>query len=316
LSERDRRALAEGMLNIWFDDEGRFHLTCEAPLDEGLIIEAALRDARDRLFRSGDTRVTMFDALVECCRHWFDSTTGTTGRPARATGWATADQAERDGSDGSDASNGNGNGNGNGNDDAPRSAAHRSSHGDRFRIYLHLDTEGAWVNQGPRVPAPLLDKLIAQGSIQPLWLTDGRPISVGRATRVVSPHLRRRVLDRDVGCRTPGCSSIVGLDAHHIAWWHRDHGATDTDNLAALCRRCHSTVHRGDMTIEGNADVPNGLVFKRADGTVIRGAASPVPPTGQPPTPGQPYQRPTGERLDRRWVWFSDPPPSDLRTAS
>ena len=260
---RDRAMLAEGSLSMYYDDDGRFRMTVDAPLDAGLVIEAALSEARDALFRAGVRGAGPLDALLECSNRSLDA-----------------------------ASKG------------------LSSRADRFRIYVHLDTEGAWVNNGPRVPAALLDRLVSDGVVQPLWLTEGRPVSVGRATRVIAPHLRRLVLDRDKGCRTPGCTNTVGVECHHVQWWQRDGGPTDTSNIAGACSTCHDTIHRGDMVVTGNADLPDGLVYTRRDGTVIRGAAPPIPPTGPPPQPDRPYRHPTGERLDRRWLWFSEPPRS------
>jgi len=260
---RDRVMLAEGSLSMYYDDDGRFRMMVDAPLDAGLVIEAALSEARDALFRAGVRGAGPLDALLECSNRSLDA-----------------------------ASKG------------------LSSRADRFRIYVHLDTEGAWVNNGPRVPAALLDRLISDGVVQPLWLTEGRPVSVGRATRVIAPHLRRLVLDRDKGCRTPGCTNTVGVECHHVQWWQRDGGPTDTSNIAGACSTCHDTIHRGDMVVTGNADLPDGLVYTRRDGTVIRGAAPPIPPTGPPPQPDRPYRHPTGERLDRRWLWFSEPPRS------
>ena len=37
---------------------------------------------------------------------------------------------------------------------------------DRYRIYIHLDTEGAWVNGTIRVPQALLDQIISDGVVR------------------------------------------------------------------------------------------------------------------------------------------------------
>lgn len=52
-----------------FDDTGRYRLNALLDADDGAIIDAALREAHDALFRGGVTDVTWSDALVEmACR--------------------------------------------------------------------------------------------------------------------------------------------------------------------------------------------------------------------------------------------------------
>lgn len=260
----DRR-LASGELSFFFDEHGRFQLRLDAPLDDGLIIESALREARDALFRSGRTAVTWMDAFNEICRR-------------------------------SLASNG-----------VTNIGASRS---DRFRIYIHLDTEGGWVNGNVRVPQTLLDQIMSDGIVRPVWTTNGKPVNVGRATKVISPAMRRLVLHRDGHrCRTPGCDSTLDLEVHHVRWFGRDHGPTDTWNLAAECGACHHHIHRGHFHATGNADEPDGLVFTDSHGRPLVRHPTPIPPTGPPPAPDVPYIHPGGARLDSRWLWFRPPPP-------
>lgn len=71
-------------------------------------------------------------------------------------------------------------------------------------------------------------------------------LDVGRATRAVSPALRRALVARDRGCAQHGCSrSAAYCDAHHIRHWS-DGGATSLENLRLLCRRHHRAQHRHD----------------------------------------------------------------------
>lgn len=66
-------------------------------------------------------------------------------------------------------------------------------------------------------------------------------LDVGRATRTVSVAQRRALAVRDRGC--VGCGAPPGwTDAHHVVHW-ADGGPTDLDNLALLCRTCHTGVH-------------------------------------------------------------------------
>ena len=56
----------------WFDDDGRYHLRGELDADHGRIVDAALTEARDALFRSGQTDVTWAEAIVEMAQRSLD----------------------------------------------------------------------------------------------------------------------------------------------------------------------------------------------------------------------------------------------------
>ena len=86
-------------------------------------------------------------------------------------------------------------------------------------------------------------------------ITDGasQPLDVGRATRTVSAAIRKALSVRDAGCI--GCAAPAGwCDAHHVRFW-ADGGATNLDNLALLCHRCHRDVHHHRAEL---APTPNG----------------------------------------------------------
>jgi hypothetical protein len=173
---------------------------------------------------------------------------------------------------------------------------------ERHRVYLHLDTDGGWMNNGPAVSPSLMRNLTCDGTVVPLWETGGRPIAVGRAHRVSPPHTRRIVADRDRGCRFPGCESSAHTEQHHIVHWI-DGGATDPHNLVSLCPPHHDALHRGDHQISGNADRPDGLTFTDGEGRAIA-LGRPRPPDGEhpQPPPGHHYRHPTGERFDQMLV--------------
>jgi HNH endonuclease len=93
---------------------------------------------------------------------------------------------------------------------------------------------------------------------------DGKP---ARATQTIPPSVRRFVSRRDHGrCRVDGCRSAKHLEAHHIV--PRAEGGThDPSLLALLCDAHHTQVHRGVLSVTGDA---NGrLEFRRADGTRV-----------------------------------------------
>ena len=61
---------------------------------------------------------------------------------------------------------------------------------------------------------------------------DGLPLDVGRAHRVVPPHLRRAVEQRDGHCVFAGCDAPTRwCDVHHLVEWIND-GETSLQNFA------------------------------------------------------------------------------------
>ena len=183
-----------------------------------------------------------------------------------------------------------------------------ASRRDRYRIYLHLDTDStggpahAWLNGGPQLPDSLRDMLCCNGTIQPLWHAAGLPVNVGRARYIVPERTRRLILDRDRTCRHPSCNATTHLDVHHILEWLL-HGPTDTNNLVALCPKHHHAYHRGEYSITGNPDIPGHLRFHDSRGRPIPNGAAPRGSTGPPPAPpaGKTYAHPTGEPLNTHW---------------
>lgn len=192
--------------------------------------------------------------------------------------------------------------------DALEEMAHRSldtvtspQRRDRFKVYLHLDSEGAFHTDGRPMPESLRRHIGCESSTQVVWETDGVPVSVGRTQRIVPERTRRLVMRRDGGCRVPGCDSHWIIEVHHIIHWE-DGGSTDTCNLICLCPAHHRLHHQGRLGISGNGDEPDSLLFTDRYGSPIRGFASPVPPSGPPPPPHVPFVRPSGEQLQSKWV--------------
>src|SRR6266536_3008463 len=70
-------------------------------------------------------------------------------------------------------------------------------------------------------------------------------LDLGRATRMVSPALRRALALRDGGCAVPGCDRPPPwTDAHHLDHWLLG-GPTSLGHLVLLCRTHHRAVHEG-----------------------------------------------------------------------
>jgi hypothetical protein len=261
-------------LTMGVDPDGRFRLRYEAPADVGALVETALAEAKDHLFHAladatgadgaaADRRALDGDVL--------DPNRGPTDGGSPRITWADALMllATRSLDTGTA--------------DTP---ARRS----RFRVQVHLDTTGGWLTGRPRIPKGIVDKLTCAGTLTPVWETDGQPVNVGRTQRVVPHRTRIVVLDRDRGCRHPGCSiTATGyLEIHHLIHW-RDGGPTDLTNLLGLCPFHHDGHHRGEFTITGDPTRPDGLEFHTQHGLLIG------PPRRPPSTPIGPA--PTTERV-------------------
>ncbi|MGA8048532.1 MAG: DUF222 domain-containing protein [Dermatophilaceae bacterium] len=192
----------------------------------------------------------------------------------------------------------------------------------KYRVNVHLDTEGGWLPGVGRLPDHMLRAVTCDGTLVPVWETGGHPVNLGRSMRIVPERLRRLVIARDGGCAYPGCLSTGHVDVHHVEHWS-DGGRTDLVNLVALCAFHHDTHHAGAFGIEADEDDPGRFVFTGRGGWRLEPlhAAPDPPPSGEddapldadreeesPPT----WQGPTGEHLDLHWVDImpNPPPPS------
>ncbi|MFH1329306.1 MAG: DUF222 domain-containing protein [Actinomycetota bacterium] len=102
------------------------------------------------------------------------------------------------------------------------------------------------LESGP-ITAEAARRLACDGTLTPVALDgSGRPLAVGRRTRVVPPSLRRALDLRDQACTHPGCDVPTRwCDAHHIQHWALG-GKTKPANLRLLCRRHHRQAHEHD----------------------------------------------------------------------
>ncbi|WP_141494625.1 HNH endonuclease signature motif containing protein [Kytococcus schroeteri] len=73
------------------------------------------------------------------------------------------------------------------------------------------------------------------------------PLDTGRVDRAATNAMRSALLTRDGGCTAPGCDRPPGwCEAHHVTHWSEG-GPTSLANLALLCRRHHTIVHRDGL---------------------------------------------------------------------
>ncbi|WP_460938923.1 HNH endonuclease signature motif containing protein, partial [Phycicoccus ginsengisoli] len=211
-SQAERRACAKPELAMHYDADGRFHLRYSAPATVGALVEQAIKEAKDALFtasRGGSSGE--------------DDDAATPGGPVAARPGAMSQTGLPTYAD------------------ALEELAHRSlasvastSRASHYRVYLHLSTDGAWVNGGHAIPLRLLGRFLSDGVVQPVWETQGRPVSVGRSMRILPDRTRRLIQDRDRGCRFPGCTATRFVEVHHLHAW-ADGGPTDETNQVSLC---------------------------------------------------------------------------------
>ena len=157
--------------------------------------------------------------------------------------------------------------------------------GARHQLNIHTDLDAlldreaakrspARIEDGPELHPETVDRLccdsgaviIAHHEKNRSGRRRGTWMDVGRRTRVVSAAMRRALVLRDQGCRFPGCTEKLFVDAHHVIYWSRG-GPTALWNLILLCRRHHRCVHEGGYRID--TDRRGGLSFHRPDGLPI-----------------------------------------------
>ena len=98
-------------------------------------------------------------------------------------------------------------------------------------------------------------KLSCDATVQRVVLSPaGKPLDIGRRTRVIPEQIRTALIIRDGGCQFPFCPKPAGwAEGHHVQHWSQG-GSTSLDNLILLCSRHHHQVHSDNIPIELDAD--------------------------------------------------------------
>lgn len=103
--------------------------------------------------------------------------------------------------------------------------------------------------EGTPISQKTLDRVACDCTISRVVLADSVVIDVGRATRVVSPAMRRGLRARDEHCRFPGCDRPISWTTpHHIELWCEG-GNTRVRDLVSLCHYHHRLVHEGGWQV-------------------------------------------------------------------
>jgi hypothetical protein len=257
--------------------DGRFQLRYTAPADVGALVEQAIREAKDALFKAGQTNASYADGLAEVA----------------ARSLASVESAGSAGSKG------------------------RSGRLARYRVYVHLSADGSWVGGRGGIPASLAAKFACYGIVQPVSEVNGVPVSVGRKQRIVPDRTRRLIEDRDRGCVFPGCTGTRFLEVHHLDHWADGGNTDLDRQVCLCPHHHDAPIAaniRSPGTPPSSARSGNTTnTTQRPD----RGWCSPPPAAcesaARPPFPPQRLTRPTrrSSRARRSPIHTADPPVND-----
>lgn len=100
------------------------------------------------------------------------------------------------------------------------------------------------LSDGTPIPPAAARRLACEAGIIPVVLGgDGRPLDVGRASRLATPAQRVALRAMYRECAAQGCDRPFDwCELHHLHPWEHG-GRTDLDNLVPLCSRHHHQVH-------------------------------------------------------------------------
>ncbi|MGV8121770.1 MAG: hypothetical protein AB2L14_18570 [Candidatus Xenobiia bacterium LiM19] len=91
--------------------------------------------------------------------------------------------------------------------------------------------------------------------------------SLKKEGRAIPAALRKKVLLRDgCACQAPGCGRKIFLTIHHLIAFALC-GIHNISLLLTLCAGCHTLVHEGKLSVEGEA--PHRLIWRDENGRVI-----------------------------------------------
>lgn len=116
---------------------------------------------------------------------------------------------------------------------------------------------------GTAVPLTELDQILCDCAITRVVLTaEGLVTNLGRTARIYTNEHRHAVIARDRTCRFNGCTTPpTRCEIHHIAWWERDQGETSLTNAVLVCKRHHTEIHEGKLTVvKDHAGLPTIVI--------------------------------------------------------
>lgn len=145
---------------------------------------------------------------------------------------------------------------------------------DAFRAIIHVDeqvlkdadAEGqCYIHGAGAISSETARRLTCDSQVAIMTEREGKPLSVGRASRTFKGAIRHALEARDKMCCWPGCGRRVHLQNHHIKHWV-DHGETSLENGIRLCWFHHRKLHEGGYRIERDGD---GWRFVSPEGRIV-----------------------------------------------
>ena len=148
---------------------------------------------------------------------------------------------------------------------------------------LRAGTGHATLNTGTAISVEAARRIACDASVIPMVLgSQGEPLDIGRASRIIPPGIRRAVVARDVGCVHPACDQpAANCQIHHVSHWANG-GRTAVNNLVLLCAKHHWTIHHDDWRIVllRRQTTRHPTTTHRPDATTA--AKHEIPPSPQP----------------------------------
>jgi hypothetical protein len=142
-------------------------------------------------------------------------------------------------------------------------------------VLLGLSESGrAWIDGGPPLPADVARRLGCDANWRLIVEDKARnPLYVGRRSKDPNTFQRAAVWSRSAGrCEVPHCEGRM-RHMHHVWWWAKG-GPTDIDHLLGVCRRCHTLIHKEQLTVTALGNQRFGF----ADGDGVPITANPTAP--------------------------------------
>lgn len=111
---------------------------------------------------------------------------------------------------------------------------------------------GVLEDNGEVVSAATVQRVLCDGDAVELTIDrNGRPLDLGRTSRLYDSRQREALAARDGGCIWPECDRPPAFtEAHHTKQWKRDRGRTDICDGVLLCRFHHLQLHNNHWEIQ------------------------------------------------------------------
>jgi hypothetical protein len=105
--------------------------------------------------------------------------------------------------------------------------------------------------QSAPVSIAALERMACGGAVKSVTFDESGVVrDLGREQRFFNRAQKEALALMWGGCAAPGCERPPSwTEAHHIAFWHRDHGRTDLLDGILLCRHHHLLFHNGGWEI-------------------------------------------------------------------